>query len=191
MIGLRVAAEHEDRFARIIVGNGALPVGDPSARPSRLNILAFLAWRTFAVYSPTLPISRDRQRRLLRTLSPGERRAYDAPFPDAESKAGARAFPRLVPISPRDPAIAANRRAWEVLGRWQKPFLTVFSDRDPIMRGGERTFQKHVPGAAGQPHSTTHGGHFLQEDAGPELAQKINELIAADAGRGAEQAVRG
>ena len=179
LIGLRVAAENDARFERIVIGNGVLPTGDRQTRPPPLNAIAFLAWRTFASYSPVLPVSRIVNAGCLRTLSEGERRAYDAPFGTSESMAGARAFPRLVPISPRDPAIDANRAAWAALGRWQKPFLTVFSDRDPIMRGGERVFQRHVPGAAGQPHSTPHAGHFLQEDAGPDLALEINELIAA------------
>jgi haloalkane dehalogenase len=179
LIGLRVAVENEERFERIVIGNGALPTGDGSTRPGLANVAAFLAWRTFASFSPTLPVSRIVNAGCLRKLSPGERRAYDAPFSLPHSKAGARAFPRLVPVSPRDPAIPANRTAWEALGRWNKPFLTVFSDRDPIMRGGQRIFQRHVPGAAGQPHRTPHGGHFLQEDAGPDLAQRINELIAA------------
>jgi haloalkane dehalogenase len=180
LIGLRVAVQNEDRFERIVIGNGALPTADARTRPHVLNLLAFLAWRTFATYSPNLPVSRIVNAGCLRTLSPGERRAYDAPFSLPESKAGARAFPRLVPISSRDPAIAPNRAAWDALGQWEKPFLTVFSDRDPIMRGGERVFQKHVPGAAGQPHSTPHAGHFLQEDAGPDLARQINQLIAAN-----------
>jgi haloalkane dehalogenase len=183
LIGLRVAAEQEARFARIVVGNGALPTAGHDTRLGLLNIAAFLTWRTFATRSPVFPVSRIIETGCRRTLSAGERRAYDAPFPDSESKAGARAFPKLVPLSPRDPAIEPNRRAWEVLGRWEKPFLTVFSDGDPIMRGGEKLFQRHVPGAKGQPHYTPHGGHFLQEDAGPELAQKVNDLIAADASR--------
>ena len=180
LIGLRVAAEHDERFARIVVGNGALPTADASTRLGVLNIAAFLTWRTFATRSPVLPVGRIVNAGCLRTLSPGERRAYDAPFPDSQSQAGARAFPRLVPISPRDPAIPANRRAWEALGRWQKPFLTTFGDRDPILGSGDKVLQRHVPGAKGQPHTRVHAGHFLQEDAGPELAQKINELIASD-----------
>jgi haloalkane dehalogenase len=179
LIGLRVAVENEDRFERIVIGNGALPIADSSARPPLSSAMAFLAWRTFATYSPVLPVSRIVNTGCLKTLSAGERRAYDAPFATPASKAGARAFPKLVPISPRDPAVAPNRAAWDALGRWQKPFLTVFSDRDPIMRGGDRAFQRHVPGAAGQSHSTPHAGHFLQEDAGPDLARQINELIAA------------
>jgi haloalkane dehalogenase len=179
LIGLRVAVENDERFARIVIGNGALPTADRSTRPRAINMMAFLAWRTFATLSPVLPVSRIVDAGCLKSLSAGERHAYDAPFAPPGSKAGARAFPRLVPITPRDPAIAPNRTAWRALGQWQKPFLTVFSDRDPIMRGGDRVFQRHVPGAAGLPHSTPHAGHFLQEDAGPELARQINELIAA------------
>jgi haloalkane dehalogenase len=177
LIGLRVAAEQPERFERIVIGNGALPVA--RTRPPLSNALAFIAWRTFARYTPVLPVGRIVNAGCIKRLSPGERRAYDAPFLDAASMAGARAFPRLVPTSKRDPAIPANRAAWDALAEWRKPFLTVFSDRDPIMRGGDRIFQQHVPGAAGLPHSTPHAGHFLQEDAGPELAQKINALIAA------------
>jgi haloalkane dehalogenase len=177
LIGLRVAAEHPERFARIVIGNGALPTADGRTRPALPNVLAFMAWKTFARYSPAFPIGRIVNAGCIKRLSPGERRAYDAPFPDAKAMAGARAFPRLVPVSPRDPAVNANRAAWDALGQWRKPFLTVFSDRDPIMRGGERVFQRHVPGATGLAHSTPHAGHFLQEDAGPELARAINELV--------------
>ena len=94
--------------------------------------------------------------------------------------AGARVFPALVPTRPDDPAAAANRAAWEVLTRWDKPFLTAFSDGDPITGGGDRVFQKLVPGAQGMPHTTLPGGgHFLQEDVGPELARAVAALIAA------------
>jgi haloalkane dehalogenase len=179
LIGLRVAAENEDRFERIVVGNGALPTADGRSGASVLGALAFLTWRTFATRSPVLPVGRIVDAGCRRTLSPAERRAYDAPFSAPRSKAGARAFPKLVPLTPRNPAIPANRAAWDVLERWHKPFLTVFSDGDPITRAAERGFQKRVPGAAGLPHARPHAGHFLQEDAGPELAQRINELIAA------------
>jgi haloalkane dehalogenase len=179
LIGLRVAAENDARFQRIVVGNGALPIADDQVRPGLQNRIAFLSWRAFATRSPVLPVSRIVNFGCRRTLSKDERRAYDAPFAAPDTKAGARAFPKLVPISAADPAIPANRAAWSALGESKKPFLTVFSDGDPIMRGGERAFQKHVPGAAGQPHSTPHAGHFLQEDEGPELARKINELITA------------
>jgi len=85
----------------------------------------------------------------------------------------------LVPTSPDDPAAVPNRAAWEVLSRWQKPFLTAFSDSDPITRGLDRIFQEGIPGAKGQPHTTIIGAaHFLQEDKGPELAHIIVDFIA-------------
>jgi haloalkane dehalogenase len=112
-------------------------------------------------------------------LSPEAIAAYNAPFPDDSYKAGARQFPMLVPITPDDPASEANRRAWEVLRRWEKPLLTAFSDSDPVTRGGERVFQKLVPGAQGQNHVTITGaGHFLQEDKGEELAQVVVDFIS-------------
>ncbi len=185
LIGLRVAIENEGRFERIVIGNGGLPTGGREMRFPPRNAAAFLAWRTFATLTPDLPVGRVVDFGCLRSLSRGERHAYDAPFTVPGSKAGARVFPRLVPLTPRNPAAPANRAAWERLGRWEKPFLTVFSDKDPITRGIDRILQRHVPGAAGQRHGTVHGGHFLQEDAGPELAERINDLIAG--GRSGEQ----
>ena len=119
------------------------------------------------------------------TSSPTEDviRGYDAPFPDESFKAGARQFPLLVPSSPDDPAAAANRAAWEVLMKWQKPVLTAFSDKDPITRGGEGIIQKLIPGASGQPHTTIHdGGHFLQEDKGEELARVVVDFVRGTGG---------
>ena len=111
-------------------------------------------------------------------LSDAEIAAYDAPFPDESYKAGARAFPSLVPITPDDPAAPAQKDAWASLKRFDKPFLTCFSDKDPIMKGGEEVFKKLVPGAAKQEHFITReAGHFLQEDAGPYLARKMIEFI--------------
>jgi haloalkane dehalogenase len=107
--------------------------------------------------------------------------AYDAPFPDESYKEGARQFPVLVPISPQDPASVANRAAWSVLEQFDKPFLTAFSDADPITKGGDASLQRRVPGCAGQPHTTiAGGGHFLQEDRGVELAQVVADFVNAD-----------
>lgn len=181
LIGLRVAMEHEDRFERIVVGNGGLPTGLGHMHMPTTNAAAFLAWRAYATLSPTLPISKIVGFGCERELTSGERRAYDAPFIGRRSKAGARVFPRLVPINPRNEAVPANRAAWDHLAQWQKPFLTLFSDGDPITRGFDRVLQEHVPGASGQPHHRVRGGHFLQEDAGEELAARINALIAASA----------
>ena len=177
LIGLRVAAENEHRFARIALGNGALPTGD-QAIPK-----AFKIWRAFALYSPWFPIGRILQMGTVDELSAAEVAAYDAPFPSARYKAGARAFPKLVPTTPDDPARDANRAAWDIFRQWTKPFLTTFSNRDPIMRGGEKVWQDSVPGAQGQEHVIIrNAGHFLQDDKGPELAEVLIRFIARGTG---------
>jgi haloalkane dehalogenase len=117
-------------------------------------------------------------------VPPPLRAAYDAPFPDECYQAGARQFPLLIPTSPNDPATPANRAAWEVLRRWEKPFLTVFSEGDQAFKaqGADQIFQQIVPGAKGQPHTTIGGaGHFLQEEKGPEFAQMIVDFLARTA----------
>lgn len=173
LIGLRLAAEHEQRFARIVLANGMLPTGDQRMPP------AFKVWRSFARFSPYFPISGIIQAGTRRQLDAREPAAYDAPFPSRAYKAGARAFPLLVPSRPDDPASAANRAAWEVLKQWDKPFLTVFSSGDPITRGGERYVQARVPGAEGLEHAIVRGGHFIQEDAGGELIAATLRLIGS------------
>ena len=107
--------------------------------------------------------------------------AYDAPFPDDSYKAGVRQFPMLVPSQPDDPASDANRAAWESLRSWTKPFLTAFSDHDPITAGADRVLRADIPGCQGQPHTTiTNAGHFLQEDAGEELARRRRRVRRRD-----------
>jgi haloalkane dehalogenase len=174
LVGLRLVAEHPDRFARVVVANTGLPTGDQPMSP------AFLAWQRFSQESPDFQIGRVVANGSAAPLPAEVVAAYDAPFPDDSYTAGARVFPALVPTRPDDPAAAANRAAWEVLARWDKPFLTAFSDGDPITGGGDRVFQKLVPGAQGMPHTTlAGGGHFLQEDVGPELAGVVVDLIAS------------
>ena len=172
LIGLRVAAANQHRFSRIALGNGGLPTGDQKMPD------AFMKWRTFALHSPYFPIGKLIQKATRSELSDEIVAAYDAPFPSRKYKAGARKFPALVPIASDDPASDANRAAWKIFGRWEKPFLTCFSDKDPITRGGDKVWQKHVPGAQGQPHTTIkNAGHFLQEDKGPEIASLLIEFI--------------
>ena len=104
--------------------------------------------------------------------------AYDAPFPDADYKAGVCQFPTLVPITPQHGSVAENRAAWQVLTEYDKPFVTAFSDSDPITGGGDGVFHERVPGTQGQPHTTIEGaGHFLQEDRGPEVAELLVSWI--------------
>jgi len=173
LIGLRLVAEHPDRFARVVVANTGLPTGDSPMSD------AFLAWQRFAQSSPQFEVGRIVSNGTVGGLPPGVVAAYDAPFPDDSYKAGARAFPALVPTRPDDPASAANRAAWASLGSFRKPFLTAFSDGDPITGGGDRIFRKLVPGAQGVPHTTLRGGgHFLQEDVGPDLARVVVDLVA-------------
>ncbi len=173
LIGLRLAAEQEPRFKAIVVGNGMLPTGDQKV-PA-----AFQLWKNFAQYSPWFPISRIINSGSFKNLGPEERKAYDAPFPSSKYKVGARAFPRLVPVTPDNPASEANRAAWKVLEQWSKPLLTTFSNGDPITRGGDKFMQERVPGAQGQPHQTLVGGHFLQEDSPVPFARAINALLAS------------
>ena len=172
LIGLRIAAEHEERFKRICVSNTGLPAG--KGKPSE----AFLVWREYSQKTPDFNIGEIVNRACLNKLEPEVIAAYDAPFPDDSYKAGARIFPALVSISPDDPAVPANLKAWEVFSRWEKPFLTAFSDLDPITQGGDAYFQKTIPGAKGMKHTTImSAGHFVQEDKGGEWARIIVEFI--------------
>jgi haloalkane dehalogenase len=169
LVGLRMAAENEDRFARIVVANGFLP----TANAGQSVPFAFRVWRAFAAYSPLFPIGRIVASGCVTKLPTEIVAAYNAPFPSRDLKAGARVFPSLVPTRESDPAVPANRAAWDVLGRWDKPFLTLFGRNDPILGRADASLQAHVPGAKGQPHERFWGGHFVQEDRGDYLAERI------------------
>jgi haloalkane dehalogenase len=172
LIGLRVLAEQPDRFARVVVANTGLPTGDTKMSD------AFLAWQRFSQEADDFPIGQIVKGGCRTDLPAEVVAAYDAPFPDDSYKGGARVFPTLVPTRPDDPAADANRTAWKVLESWEKPFLTAFSDEDPITAGGHAVFQRRVPGARGRPHVTIEGGgHFLQEDRGPQLADVIVDFV--------------
>jgi haloalkane dehalogenase len=172
LIGLRLVGEHPDRFARVVAANTFLPTGGgtPAA--------AFLAWRTYSQEVETFRSGNIVNGGCATDLDPEVIRGYDAPFPDQSYVEGARQFPALVPISTDDPAAAANQAAWRVLETFEKPFLTAFSDGDPITAGLEGVLQQRVPGTRGQPHVTiVGGGHFLQEDKGPELARVVVDFV--------------
>jgi haloalkane dehalogenase len=172
LIGLRLVAEAGDRFARVVASNTFLPTGDQPTPP------AFAAWQSFSQNVPEFPIGNIVARACARPVDAAVIAAYDAPFPDERYKAGARQFPMLVPTRPDDPASAPNRAAWERLRTFTKPFLTAFGDSDPITRGADRMLQAMIPGATGQPHVTiAKGGHFVQEDAGPELAAIVAAFV--------------
>jgi haloalkane dehalogenase len=173
LIGMRILAVQPDRFARFVAANTALPTGD------RELPAVWHRFRHTVNTAPELDIARLVQAGTQHPLSDGERTAYNAPFPDETYKAGPRAMPEQVPYHPDHPSADNNRRAWEYLRHIEVPFLTAFSDRDPIMAGVDRLLQRHIPGAQGQPHTTlAGGGHFLQEDCGPQLAQVIADFMS-------------
>jgi haloalkane dehalogenase len=172
LIGLRVVAAHEKRFKRVVTANTFLPTGEGTPNEE------FLRWRQLSQETQLMSIGSVIDSACVTRLSADVIAAYNAPFPDESYKAGARQFPILVPISTDDPASAPNKRAWQVLEAFERPWLTVFSDKDPITRKGEKYFQRRVKGAQGQPHIIVQdAGHFLQEDKGPEIAKIVVEFM--------------
>ncbi len=170
LIGLRLVTAYPDRFAGVIAGNTGLPVGTGSSE-------GFDAWLNLSQTIPQMPIGGLLNMGSTRELSPEEVAAYDAPFPDETFKEGARQFPTLVPITAQHASVQENLAAWKVLEAWQKPFITAFSDNDPVTKGGEENFKARIPGTAGQPHVILSGGHFLQEDSPNEIAAMLDDLI--------------
>lgn len=176
LIGLRLLAEKHERFARVVAANTFLPTGDRAAGED------FLQWQAFSQNVPVFNVGKVIDKGTALALSDDVKAGYDAPYPDEDYKAGARQFPMLVPITPDNPASQKNREAWEVLKSFEKPFLTAFSDKDPITAGVDKLFQKLIPGTQGQPHTTIeNGGHFLQEDQGVDLANVVVSFIKATA----------
>ena len=171
LIGLRLVGNHPERFARVIAANTFLPDGehDPGE--------AFRKWRDFSQTVPEFPVSMIIQGATTTELPAAVLAAYDAPFPEERYKAGARQFPALVPDRPDAPGAAENREAWQSLMAFDKPFITAFSDKDPITAGADAVLRKLIPGCQGQPHTTIeNGGHFLQEDQGEALARVLTDL---------------
>jgi haloalkane dehalogenase len=173
LIGLRLATEQSDRFSRILAANTGLPTGEDSPSES------FKQWQTFSQEVPIFPAGAIINGGATSDLSPEVIAAYNAPYPEEKYKEGARQFPLLVPTTSEDPESKNNMAAWQVLCQWQKPFLTAFSDKDPITSGGDKIFQKLIPGTKGQQHTTiVNGGHFLQEDQGEKLAEVLLQFVS-------------
>jgi haloalkane dehalogenase len=167
LLGLRIVAEEPERFRSVAAANTFLPTGEHGARK------AFAQWRDYSQGVPEFSAGRIVGGSCVRPVSDEVRAAYDAPFPDERYKAGARQFPLLVPTEPDAPGAAENRAAWVPLKRLEIPFLTCFSDSDPITSGVDQVLQAKIPGAHGQPHFTVaKAGHFLQEDAGDDLGSR-------------------
>lgn len=170
LLGLRLAAEQPGLAAALVACNHGFPTGD--APPNA----AFQSWLKYSQSVPQLPVGEIVVNACASKPGPAVQAAYDAPYPDERYKAGARVFPALVPTRPDDPASEAVRAARTVLASWERPFLTIFGDEDPITRGADEMFQKLVPGAAGQPHARLRGGHNLPEDAGAELGHLVADF---------------
>ena len=172
LIGLRLVAENPDRFARVAAGNTMLPTGDHDLGEG------FRKWQQFSQETPQFHVGGTIKSGTVTKLSQAVIDAYNAPFPDESYKEGARQFPLLVPSTPDDPASENNRAAWIELSKWTKPFITLFSDSDPVTAGGDRIMQKLIPGTKGQVHTTiANGGHFLQEDQGEKVAKLLVQFI--------------
>ena len=172
LIGMRLVADNPDRFSRIVTSNTMMPTGDQN--PGE----AFLKWQKFSQEVPVFPTGQILQKATVTELPAEVLTAYDAPFPDESYKEGARQFPLLVPTSPDNPESQANRDAWKVLMRFEKPWLCAFGDSDPITGAAAPVLQKLIPGCQGQPHTTLRGGgHFIQEDCGKELARVVVDWL--------------
>ncbi len=175
LIGLRVVTDNVERFARVVVANTGLPEGSSKAPKE------FEDWLAFSQSVPELPVGDIIGGSCLEPLTADIIAAYNAPYPDESYKAGARIFPALVPFSEDDPGAIDNKKAWQILKDFDKPFITAFSDSDPITKAFEPIFQQRVAGAKGQAHTVIKkAGHFLQEEKGEELAQVICDFIAAN-----------
>jgi haloalkane dehalogenase len=172
LIGLRLVAEHPDRFARVVAANTGLPTGD-QPMPE-----IWLRFREVVRTASVLSVSRLVQSGCQTTLTPDVLAAYEAPFPSPAYCAAVRAMPNLVPATPDDPAAEDNRAAWRKLAAWEKPFLVAFSDRDPITGAMAPILKRTIPGAARFEHPVIEGaGHFLQEDAGERLGAIIADFV--------------
>ena len=177
LLGLRLLAGDPARFARVAISNTALPTGEEPVTE------AFLSWQRFAAESDRFPIGRIVSGACATPLPAETIAAYDAPFPGERFKAGARIFPALVPTRPDDPAHGDNVAAWQVLRAFDRPFLCLFSDGDPVTGGSADRFIAEVPGARAQPHRTITGaGHFVQEDRPVELAELLVSFTAGSDG---------
>ena len=204
MIGLRLVAAFPERFARVVLANGAmvagavppeftdavreaykaLPVVPASELEERFRdtsgIPGIFYWRKFCAESPE--ILRPGHAVIDgvshgRVFSEEEKAAFNAPFPDESYIAGARRFPSLIPLFEDEPEVAENRAAWEALKQFDKPFMCAFSDDDPVTAGADKAFRDSVPGCQGVEHRTiTEAGHFLQHEQPAQCVQAILDI---------------
>ncbi|NDV90682.1 alpha/beta fold hydrolase [Alteromonas sp. 345S023] len=175
LLGLRLVADMPDMFSGVVAANTGLPTGDHAPTD------AFIKWRRFSQQAPDFCAASVVKNATCTALSKATLDGYNAPFPSEQYKAGARRFPLLVPVTSDDPQSQANRDAWTALQQFDKPFMTAFSDSDPITAGGDKIMHKLIPGCQKAHHTTVkNAGHFLQEDKGVEIAKSLINFIQSN-----------
>jgi haloalkane dehalogenase len=167
VLGLQLASTYEPPFSGLILCNSLLPV-----EGMKIPFL-FRLWRCFARYSPVLPVAMVVNLACDKRLSRIQKHGYNYPFKSGEDKKAIRLMPQLLPFKSGQSGFSEIKKAWAGLAGFEKPVLTLFSDRDPITRGGEKLILERIPGAQNQNHRILHGGHFIQEDAPHEIANHI------------------
>lgn len=168
LIGLHLVANYPERFDRVIAANTGIPLGTGGNKWLR-------TWQRVMRWLPAFPLKTALGRTIRNpAFSAQEFAAYQAPFPTLRHQAGILQFPVLIAVFEDNPAVPENRAAWEKLGQFDKPFLTLFGNKDPVTRGMHKALIKHIPGAQGQAHQIIDGGgHFIQEDKPEELVAAI------------------
>jgi haloalkane dehalogenase len=168
IIGLRILAEHPDQVAGVAISNTGLPERDPAEPLPSGPIEAggpFAAFQKMAREAPVWEPWNLLEACMATPVGEALRAGYRAPYPDPALTIGSRAFTQLLPTRPDDPMLPDNWRAWKVLERFERPFVTLYGEKDVVAPSGWRAFVARVPGAKGQPHRILPGaGHFLQED---------------------------
>ena len=171
LLGLSLLGEYPERFRRVVILNTFLPKG------KRLPWY-FKLWQLYARYNPFLSAGRIVKFASFGKISKEVRKAYDSPFPSKEYKDGMKAFPLLVPSIPHTDGVKRLNKARKVLSEWKKPALIIFSSKDPVFSGMEKSFAKLIPSYRDrQPVIIQDAGHFLQEEKGTEIAEYIHDFI--------------
>lgn len=170
-IGLALVSRHPQRFDRVVASNTGVPEGRGES--------AFMQrWVALMRNATTFPLKQMIPPGMVHKLTPGELAAYIAPFPSDDYMAGIIAFPLLIAVQPDNPGVSLNKKVWEALERFDKPFLTLFGALDPVAKGADREMQRRIPGARGQNHQVfPNAHHFLQEDVPGELVEHILRFI--------------
>ena len=174
-LGLHLVAGLPERFARVVASNTGVPLGEGESEFMKM-------WVGMMRDAGEFPMDRMLPTGMTHEITPGELAAYKAPFPDPSYEAGICSFPSLIAVQPENPGVPDNKVVWEKLGRFEKPFLTLWGALDPVSSGGAGRLQSHVPGAAGQPHhSFANANHFIQEDEPEELVRRLLDFIRTTA----------